>query len=132
MTVPVNLGCPRDWRPVAPCRDGPLLESGGLPLHTVPTTDTVLVGFGPEGVPFAVAATCPHLGLPLATYGRRGAGPFVVRCAAHGYEFDLLSGACVEPGVDGNADLRLRHWPLRAGRAGTWILDLQDVAIDVQ
>lgn len=49
----------------------------------------VVVGFGPDGAPFALEDACPHSGASLAKGCVRGD---VVVCPMHGWEIEIASG----------------------------------------
>jgi nitrite reductase/ring-hydroxylating ferredoxin subunit len=113
--VLVPLGRPDQWRP-AEILDQVTLDYQAGPVWQVPTTDRVLVAFTAEGVPRAIPARCPHRGMPLAEYGRHGRQAGLLVCTAHGYEFDVASGRCLNPGV---CPLALPVWELVERADGT-------------
>ncbi|HLI26623.1 MAG TPA: Rieske (2Fe-2S) protein [Chloroflexota bacterium] len=59
-----------------------------------------------DGTLYAVPNACPHRGWPLSE-AREAAG--VLKCARHGWEFDVPSGRSTWPPFG----YRLRHLPLR-------------------
>lgn len=64
-----------------------------------------------EGASWLVQLRCPHGGVSLERSTIRGD---VMRCAGHGLEFSLPSGACRS-----NPDYRLKHYPLEFD--GAWL-----------
>lgn len=79
--------------PVAGIDLGPaaeLLADGRAQVRIWPGGPGILVVKTRRGV-FAMEDQCPHLGSPLADAAVRGRR---IRCAAHGREYDMVSGAC--------------------------------------
>ncbi len=83
-------------------------------VDDVPPGTRRLVAVGPhavlvvnlDGTLYAVPNACPHREWPLSQADLRGA---VLKCARHGWEFDLPSGRAVYPPFG----YRLRHLPLQ-------------------
>jgi nitrite reductase/ring-hydroxylating ferredoxin subunit len=64
--------------------------AGGRAVVTAGVATSVLIIQTRRGV-FAMQNQCPHRGMPLATAStRRGR----IKCAFHGREYDMTSGAC--------------------------------------
>ncbi len=89
-----SVGRPEDWEPIQ-VLDERTLEVVPGPLCRVPGIDEILIAYTSLGFPRAIDARCPHRGSPLAEYARSGMNAGSLVCTAHGYEFDVATGRCL-------------------------------------
>jgi nitrite reductase/ring-hydroxylating ferredoxin subunit len=82
-----DLGRFDDWIPLLPDGEG---DATGVWI-----AGDVLVARRPDGRLAAIASTCPHQDLPFVDFVRHGGRPGVIQCSAHGYEYDVATGRCV-------------------------------------
>jgi nitrite reductase/ring-hydroxylating ferredoxin subunit len=115
----LNVGRREDWIGVHYV-DALTLEVVEAPVKRTRATADFLIAFDRRGAPRLIPAKCPHRGLPLLKFARRGSEPGTIRCTAHGYAFDLESGHCVATDACGGGDLTLRCLPLEQNADGTW------------
>ncbi len=97
-----------DWKPVATLAE---LPAGGR--MRVRLKEHSLLLFNLDGMPHAVAESCPHAGAWLGSGKLDGCW---LRCPAHGMTFDVRSGQ-----MRGTHGLALRVYPVRVRDDAVWV-----------
>jgi phenylpropionate dioxygenase-like ring-hydroxylating dioxygenase large terminal subunit len=101
---------------------GRTLRAGAMIGKTL-LEETVLIGRGADGTPFALENICPHRGMPLS-YGKFDGE--AVECCYHGWRFDR-TGTCRRiPSLVASqrrdlTRIRIREFPCAEVQGGVWV-----------
>lgn len=103
-----NVNPMAEWEKVCPVEEVP---PNTRKLFPVGTWDVIVFNTGKRW--FACVNECPHLGEPIDGGALAG---HVIRCGAHGYQMDLVSGKCLS-----EAGLDLPVFPVDIRQGWVWI-----------